>query len=149
MLIAKGTAVMVKLVGERGRRALPGAMLHDPTGRAWPKCSLLVTSFKKTDAPVDDGDASDYFGRRYEQRKGEVVLPPKALGEWTEVGQVEKLFYVRGGLSHPGGYFHDVGKRTLWNLFRSGKATLYKHGRVHRIELSKGCVADSRGVVYP
>lgn len=142
--------VAVKLVGVRKRVYLPGAGLHDETGRYWPKCSVLISSFNKLDTPVDPNDeAADYFGADFETLEGRVTLPPKAISEWKEVGEIEVLFYVRDGLYAPGGYHHAIGKRRMWNLWRSGEAFLYRYGGAHRVELGKGCIVDSRGVVHP
>lgn len=142
--------VAVKLAGKRKRIYLPGAGLHDETGRYWPKCSVLVSSFNKLDTPVDPNDeAADYFGADFETLEGRMKLPPRAISEWTEVGEIKVIYYVRDGDYAPGGYHHKIGVRRLWNLWQTGKSFLYRRGRAHRVELGAGCIVDSRGVVKP
>lgn len=154
MLIAKGRNVRF-LMKEGGTVHGVGAMLHDPDGRAWPKCSLLVMPFRKTSqrATEDqmDGDAKHYLGRTYEGRLGSVSLPPKALGGWDRVGLVEEIQYFRTGVKAPGGFFHPFGKRGFWGrLFKKGKLpTLYKRGNACRLELHSGCIVDDRGIAFP
>lgn len=157
MLIDKGEEVGFVLTDGRTIDApkLAG-MLHDPSGRSWPKCSLLVMSYRRSTKPATDkqlsGESRDYFGRDYEACVSMIDTPPKAIGEWKFVGEVKRLYYWRPG-RHQGTYKHDINKPRvllrLMFLFRGEmKARLYRRGRVYRLELDK-CHLDDRGVVRP
>jgi hypothetical protein len=144
MLIAKGYTVLFVL--SSGRTAKPAAsygLLHDPSGRDWPACSGLVAPFSKGGDEVENSEARKYFG--HTAREGKAVLPPRSLSAWTKVGVVDEVLYTRtrpGHLpaSHRGTYYHPIEK---------GTATLYRRGRLYRVELGRGCVWNERGVVRP
>lgn len=151
MLIAKGSNVRFKLEEGGGVHA-SGSMLHDPSGSSWPACSLLFAGFKREGkAPSrEDRSAKHYLGREYDLLQGSIALPTKELSAWTEVGAVERIEYRRPGTKAPGSYFHNFGERRLAGLFRKGKLpTLYKLGRMLRLELRRGCTVDDRGIVTP
>lgn len=158
-LIAKGDNVLFEM--HDGRDVEPparAAILHDPEGVVWPKCSLLIADFDETrgggsyDAS-DDSDAKDYFGKRFKLRVGTVETPPQDICQWHRVGAVRRIFYERWGDKYPGDYKHIFGKRSLASLFRSGEAVLYSRGtgrnRVWRLELPEWCHLDDRGLVAP
>ncbi len=157
MLIDKGEDVGFLLEDGREINAPKSAgMLHDPTGRAWPKCSLLVMSYRRSSKAADDKqigrDARNYFGRDYEIGVSMIDTPPKALSQWTYVGDVQRVYYWRPG-RHQGSYRHDINKPKglvkLLFLFRGKmKARLYRRGRTYRLELDK-CHLDDRGLVRP
>jgi len=144
MLIAKG--YKVTLVLEAGRRvAAPAsyALLHDPAGRDWPRCSALVAPFRKGGGQIENSEAKSYFGS--DPRAGSVTMPARSLSGWRRVGAVEQILYSRrrpGNLpaSHKADYEHP---------FKEGKATLYRRGRLLRVELGPGCVWNWRGFVTP
>lgn len=147
MLIARGHDVSFVMADGRDIE-VSGALLHDSSGKAWPKCSALIATFKRGPAVEMDAESKDYFGRGYDAHEGRVELPPRDLKAWKLVGEVKKIFYERTGRHH-GLFQHEMGKRRLWAFFKSGKATLYRLGRAYRLELGKGCIWDSRGLVFP
>jgi hypothetical protein len=144
MLIAKGYKVTVVL--ESGRHVTAPAayaLLHDPAGRDWPRCSALVAPFRKGGGEIRNREAESYFGSR--PREGSVSVPPRALSVWRRVGAAVQILYSRrrpGNLpaAHKADYEHP---------FKEGKATLYRRGRELRIELGRGCVWNWRGFVTP
>ena len=138
MLIAKGYAPSFKLdTGKTVRAPRGAALLHDPTGRAWPSCSGLVLTFAKSGKETKDSAAEEYLGRA--PKLGEATVPPKALSGWQRVGEVEVVNYRRIG-NHAASYYHPI---------EGGKAVLYRRGRALRIELGSGCVWNWRGIVTP
>jgi hypothetical protein len=156
MLICKGNTVSCLVEGRRVRCA--GSMLHDPTGRHWPKHSLLIGKFQKgSEEPTEEqyrGAPRDYLGRGYRARVGSVDLPPKRLSEWEEIGPVAEIFYTRPGTSNPGRFRHAFNKPhgvslVVFPFKGKGKATLRKCGRFHRLDMSRGALIDSRGLVWP
>lgn len=153
MLVDKGHRVWMKL--DDGREVVTrGAMLHDEAGRSWPSSSILFIPFQKLGTLASDAQAKGaprhYLGREHEVRVGRVELPPRSRSEWTEVGPVKRIEYVRGGTRAPGGFYHNFGERRLAGLFRSGKhPVLYKCGHAYRLELGAKSIADSRGIVFP
>ena len=154
-LIAKADALLFEMAdGFDIAPPLRDYLLHDPDGEVWPKCSLLVGSFKKGRGVVeDDAKAKAYFGRQYTMHEGRIELPPRSLNEWSSLGEVERIFYERKGTRAPGRYKHPFGKSLvgrLLSLFRGkDKATLYENGRWLRLELPKGCVVNDLGFVHP
>jgi hypothetical protein len=128
-------------------------MLHDPSGKSWPACSLLIVGFDRRGRVATDderkGAPKEYLGRKYEPRIGSVELPPRSLSEWSSLGEIETIYYVRPGTKAPGKYFHDFGKRRLRAFFKKGKATLYRRGSAYRVELGRGCIAHHDGIVFP
>ena len=155
-LIAKGFDVLFEM--HDGRDVLPhpeAAMLHDPEGSLWPKCSLLVMRFTHSDAPydADDSEAVDYFGKGHELHRGVVDTPPSDLCQWHRVGFVRRIWYYRDGTRYPGDFKHTFGKRSLASLFRSGDAVLYSRGtgkeKAYRLELPEWCRLDDRGILAP
>jgi len=156
MLIEKGKKVVfVMKDGPQVRPPAKAAMLHDPTGRLWKKNSILVCDYERAirDATDDErkGWPKDYLGYSYDARVGRVRLPPKALGPWTKVGEVEEIKYVRGGTKRPGGYHHPFNKGSSFAVFVKGKkaVTLYKYGSCYRLEMPPGAILDARGIVWP
>jgi hypothetical protein len=139
------------------KRAL---MCFDNEGVAWPKCSVLVASLKLRDTrPLEDdeynGAPKDWLGRSYDPNVSTVTLPPKSLSQWTEVGELKRIYYHRFGTKLPGPYKHDINKprgfyRLLWLFKGKMKARLFRLGRerVYRVELDE-CVLDGRGIVRP
>lgn len=151
-LIAKGTEVLFEM--HDGRDIEPRsryALLHDPDGVVWAKCSLLVMPFDRGGAPLsdDDADSRDYFGAAYVRKVGSVDTPPSDLTEWQEVGAVRRIYYYRDGVKYPGDFKHTFGKRSIASLFRSGEAVLHKRGSLYRLELPDWCSVDDRGIVAP
>ena len=153
MLLDKGSSVLCEMVDGSDRR-LSGGMLHDPSGKHWPKKSVLIASYRKGNREATDaemrGAPDDYLGKSYVGRIGEVTLPPKALSKWQRVGDVDRIYYTRRGHKRPGRYQHKFNKMSLTVLFKGkGKAVLYRCGRAYRLELPRGAIVDSRGFVYP
>lgn len=154
--IVKGTDVRFVLKG--GRRVVPPrsyGMIHDPTGRRWPRCSVLVTSFREGSrlaAPRETrGAPRDYFGRPYPVHVGSVNFP-RGTKLWTRVGAVERIFYWRTGdrPKVPGLFQHPFGLRRAEYLFAQGALpVLYRRGGAYRLEFARGCTIDDRGYVFP
>jgi hypothetical protein len=144
MLICKGFAVSFKLASGKTVKAPGGyGLLHDPGGKDWAKCSGLIAPFSKGGSEIDDAKAKDYFG--HTARGGELKLPPRSLGEWKKLGVVSEILYTRrrpGRLpaDHQDRYYHPIS---------NGTATLYRRGRMLRIELGPGCDWSYRGIVSP
>jgi hypothetical protein len=132
-------------------RKPPGPMLYDPSGRAWPSCSLLFASFTKGGLERDPpSDAVDFYGRRYEVHRGTISMPTRDLGAWRKIGPVEELEYTRPGTKAPGDFGHLFGKRRWQTLYKASCfPVLYVLGRAYRLELGRGCVVDERGIVHP
>jgi hypothetical protein len=138
MLIAKGYAPSFKMVeGGTIRGGRGAALLHDPTGRAWPSCSGFIIAFSKGGKETKDSAAEEYLGRA--PKLGEATVPPKALSSWKRVGEVETVNYRRIG-NHAASYYHPI---------EGGRAVLYRRGHALRIELGSGCVWNWRGIVKP
>ena len=144
MLTAKGYDVGFIL--KDGREVVPPksyAMLHDPTGSDWGKNSILVAPFRRTDRELESPDAESYFG--YVPRAGTVNLPPRAIGDWTPVGEVAEIDYWRPG-EHRGSYWHPF-KNGGWRF--ESKPRLYRLGGRYRLELGPGAKLNWRGFVWP
>jgi hypothetical protein len=152
VLICKGFAASFLMYGGETIKAPASyGLLHDPTGRDFSKCSGLVAPFSplsrtrpsKGGGEIDDGAARDYFG--HPAREGEIVLPPRALSAWKRVGVVAEIYYTRrrpGNLPtiHKDHYYHPV---------EGGRATLYRRGKLLRVELGGNCEWNVRGIVRP
>lgn len=150
MLIAKGFAVTFIMDDGRRIKAPAGyALLHDQDGTDFPRCSGFVMPFQHSarDPEVDNATARTYFG--HQPFRGSAAAPPRALSAWRRVGdlddmEVDEILYTRRRprslpVTHGARYFHPF----------KGRATLYRHGRLFRIELGAGCVWNARGVVTP
>jgi hypothetical protein len=153
-LLCKGTAVSFEM--QEGGTVVAGrakGMFHDPTGRDWAKCSLLIAPYRMEGYAEDDdvpGYARAYKGRNHRMRHVSLELPDKGLDGWSNEGQIKKLWYTRDGTKRPGRYYHPIGKKTVFSIFR-GKdaATLYQKGVYYRVQLGRACLLDDRGIVYP
>ncbi len=155
MLLCKGTNVVFKM--QEGGSHHAAAMLHDESGRAWSKNSLLCATFRKSsDEPTDaqyKGAAAAYFGDKYNARVGSVDIPPKELSAWEKLGEVKEILYTRRG-KNAGRFFHKFNSpkgvyRVIFAAKGNGKAILYRRGSSYRLELGKGSIADDRGIVFP
>jgi len=152
-VIAKGFAVSFDLTDGTAIDAPAAyAMLHDPTGRYWKRTSVLVAPFDKRGEEVEPSSAArDYLGRSWKTREGSVALPPKPLSAWRYEGEVECIWYRRHGAKYGGQRFkhrfNEPGLRKL--IYGSGRARLYSRGRLYRLELPRGAIADSRGFFWP
>jgi hypothetical protein len=149
MLIAKGYDIELRLASEGHKPIVRPpksyAMLHDPSGRDWPSCSVLITPFRKGRQDVEDALAEEYFG--YEPKAGAVIIPSRDLGNWKKWGEVAEIDYWRPG-EHRGDWWHPFGEG--WWIFPGGKLPLlYKQGRLLRMEFTEGCELSWRGFVYP
>jgi hypothetical protein len=161
MLIDKAEDVAFDLVDGR-KIAAPrrAGMMHDPDGKSWPACSLLVMSYRRGTKPATDeqfsGAPRNYFGRDYDASVSMISLPPKAIGDWKFVGDVKRVLYFRVGTKAPGGYHHDINKphglyRIVFLFKGKGEAFLYRRNRTYRLDLqpcSKAMI-DDRGLVWP
>jgi hypothetical protein len=153
-LVTKGTRVGFDMEDGQEINAPPGyGMLHDPTGKSWARCSLLIAPFRRGGLAQEDevpSYARAYLGRRYRPRIGDVVLPEKSLVGWDRLGRVSRIWYTRGGSKAPFRFQHPIGKKTIFSIFRGkDQATLYKKGRYYRVQLGRACVLDDRGIVHP
>jgi hypothetical protein len=153
-LIAKGRSCRFEMV-DGPDVSVSGGMLHDPSGKWWPKRSVLCGPFKaKIRKAADDeykGAAKHYLGSSHNASIGSVDTPPKALGEWDLVGDVEEIFYTRSGAKRPGRYRHKFNKGSSLATIIKGtkKVKLYRHNRFVRLELPPGAILDTRGFVWP
>jgi hypothetical protein len=150
-VIAKGFAVSFDMKnGDQIDAPAAFALLHDPSGRYWKKTSLLVAPFHKDGVDVDGSElAQDYLRR--DVKAGSIDLPPKPLSAWQPEGEIDCIYYRRNGARHGGQRFkHKFNEFSLDKLVRgSGKARLYSRGRLFRVELPRGAVADSDGLKWP
>lgn len=132
-----------------------GGMIHDPSGRAWPKNSVLCGPFRprvRAATPKEyRGWARDYLGTSHRPMVGIVDVPPRTLSEWTYLGEVERIYYTRIGAKRPGRYVHTFNKPSAFaTLVRgNGRVRLYRRGRFVRLELPRGAQLDARGYVWP
>lgn len=156
MLIVKGHAIDFDFTdGASLSVAASHAMMHDPTGHAWPRCSVLIAPYTRgTEAPQGESEsvrrARDYYGRSYPLHVGRVSLPARALSGWRRVGEVSRIYYKRPGHRRPGSYQHPMTERRKYVVFgKKGRATVYVRGRFVRLELPAGCMLDDRGYVWP
>lgn len=158
MLIKKGDqAYFIFEDGEHKINAPRGAaMIHDPSGRAWGKCSLLFMRFRHGGRNVTPaeyaGAPREYLGREYERRArvAPIELPPRGLAGWETLGRIKQIYYNRIGTRAPGKFQHPFGERSAQMLFRKGSLpTLYRGYQSMRLELHGGCIVDDRGIVWP
>lgn len=140
MFLCKGTRVRVKLTEGPGVSA--PALLHDPDGKAFPKCSVLLGPFARGKKPLKLGRKERlYFGSDYKGHEGRVRYPAHSSSSWTLVGEAVEILYTRPGSRAAGRgtrYFHEF-KRPV---------KVYKNGRFYRIDLPS-CILDDRGFVWP
>ena len=133
------------------------ALLFDGSGVDWPYCSVLIAPFRRDGkTAIPDHLARDWYGRSYDLKEGSVTKPPRDLKEWTEVGLALRIFYTRGsgrpGAKHEGDYEHVFGERGLFDVFTFSKKKLpsiYRRGRLLRLELGMSCSVTGRGFVDP
>lgn len=152
MLIAKGYGVVLKRDKKTFRP--PGAILHDPSGTDWPKCSVLIGSFTRGKrSEVSSKPAVEYFN--YVPRGGAFRLPARDLKAWKSLGEITYIEYTRPGDKEFEGesnlrYDHNFAKVGS-GFLTSGKhyPKLYRLGRLYRLELGAGCVINWRGFVSP
>jgi hypothetical protein len=162
MLMVKGTRVAFDLADGAEIDVRPGlGMMHDPDGKAWPRCSLLIGPFTKGRAmsspPSAWGAARQYYGRQYAVRQGEVNLPPRALSGWERLGPVTQIWYTRVGSKYRRSgerpdFRHEYNKPGLLTRMFKGKGrppVLYSRGEFLRLEMQAGCMLDARGIVFP
>ena len=147
MLLAKGWAVALTLEsGRKVRGAHGAALLHDESGRDWPKCSGLVMPVRKTKRPLSDSNAKRYFGNEYNVREAVVTLPTQQLSAWDLIGHVTQIDYSRLG-QYEDDFYHPF-SRTGW-IWKSPYPRLYRLDRKLRLDLGSGCVWNWRGIVTP
>lgn len=157
-LIAKGYRVALHPAGRSRRfKRLPAgyAILHDPSGKDWPRCSILIAPFTRSRIPnVDNKEAVEYFN--YEPMGGKFELPNKRLSEWEDLGEMDAITYIRPGDKEFEGednlsYGHEFTAEDGWFVFTKdiGYPRLYKRGRCYRLEFVNGCVINWRGFVFP
>jgi hypothetical protein len=153
VLVVKAHAVSFVMRG--GRRIKPPAtagLIHDENGQHWPRCSVLVMPYRPgTRRGQLTTAARRYFGAGYDARVSTLDLPPRDLGDWTELGAVERIFYTRAGAIFGGTRFQHKYKAGGWHFAFTGRraATLYRRGGAYRLELGAGCVVNRRGFVAP
>ena len=141
--IVKGRSTRFEMV-EGPDVTCAGGMIHDPSGRAWPRNSVLCGPFRpRVRAATSEeyrGWAKDYLGSSHRPMVGVVDTPPRALGGWDYMGEVEKIYYTRIGAKRPGRYVHTFNKPSaLATLVRGkGRVRLYRRGRFVRIDLPRG-----------
>jgi hypothetical protein len=153
MLVVKGRRIVVHLTA--GKKLYASAMMHDETGKQWPRTSVLLASFRKIGTPLDD---MTYFGEDYTPHEGVLEIQGelravKALSSWRLVGQAIEIDYDRKGGALKGvsekdyepfkknAYKHDFKKPVNVYRHRSGKAL--------RIELGPSARLNWKGFIYP
>ena len=142
MLIAKCYATALHLDGGGTIRPSGAALMHDPTGRHWPKTSCLIASFRRTGKPIQKptDEATAWATDPSMVKMGIANTPGRSLdGGWKFVGRVNRIDYTRHG-AHADKYTHE---------FKAPHPRLYRKGRVLRLELGRGAVFNWRGFVNP
>jgi hypothetical protein len=140
MLIAKCHALAFHTTDGRLIKPARGStLLHDPTGKSWPKTSCLITTFRKTGAAIEDPtDEEISWAKNPENvREGKVDIPPRTRG-WKEIGRVFSIDYTRYG-EHADWYEHEF-KRPV---------RLLQRGKAMRLELGRGAEFNWRGFLVP
>lgn len=151
-LVSKGHSCIFELKDGRDVKAT-GGMMHDPSGRSWPSRSVLIGPFRgnlrRAQPHEVDGAARHYLGNSHPAKIGLVNTPPKALGAWTYVGEVENIIYTRTGRRRPGRYQHPFNKSWVTIFTGKKRVRLYRRGRYYRLQLPRKAILDSRGYVVP
>jgi hypothetical protein len=148
-LINKGKNALFEMK-DGGEYRARGGMLHDPSGRYWPRNSVLFGPYRSGSAKADPHpEAEHYLARK--PREGSINTPSKSLADWEYLGNVERIFYTRTGNRKPGRYQHTFSKPgALATIVRGkGMAKLYRCGKFYRLQLPRGAMLDSRGYVWP
>jgi hypothetical protein len=153
-----GTGIRLHLHGKKRLLCPRGAMIHDPSGKHWPKCSLLIAPMgrggRKAKPEEYEGAPKHYLGRTYQAKIVELEFP-SASGDWETIGKIDRIDYVRGGTKAPGGFTHKMnaprGVYKVTHFLKGGRAdvTLRKSGSYYRLDFPRGCILDDRGIVYP
>jgi hypothetical protein len=160
MLVAK--VWRITLVLEDGRRIKPsGAGLHDSTGKDWPKNSVLIVPFQRSNDVLDhpDKESAQWSRTPSSVHVGSVDTPTKDIAQWERIGCVEKIDYTRYG-EHASNYTHSFdghgdkggdGPMASLLLFETGipHPVLYSLSGKYRMELPSGFVFNWRGFVWP
>jgi hypothetical protein len=141
MLIAKCYATALHLDGGGTVRPSGAALMHDPTGRHWPKTSCLIASFQRRGGPLKSptDEQKAWATDPAMVRMGVVETPSRTLEGWKFVGRVNRIDYTRHG-AHADKYTHE---------FKEPHPRLYRRGRVLRLELGRGAEFNWRGFVNP
>lgn len=157
-----GTGVRLHMVS--GGMVRPrGSMIYDPSGRDWPKCSLLIASrgkeVRKATPDEYEGAPKHFLGKNHVIQAARIDYPSKTVSDWEKIGLVKRVDYIRGGTKAPGGFRHSIHKprgvyrllHGVLNFVSGGKkpAVLRKRERFYRLDLPDGCIVDDRGIVYP
>jgi hypothetical protein len=141
MLIAKCYATSLH-VDEGGTvRPRGAALMHDPTGRHWPRTSCLIGTFKRTGKPIakPTDEASAWATDPAMVKMGMVHTPNRSLEGWKFIGRVNRIDYTRHG-AHADMFTHE---------FKDPHPRLYRKGHVLRLELGRGAEFNWRGFVKP
>jgi hypothetical protein len=160
MLIAKCYALALHL--KDGRTVRPGGvLLHDPSGKCWPRTSCLITTFRKTGRPLESPTDEEIAWARDPKsvREGFAFVPAaRSMSSWSRVGEVVEIDYKRVG-EYQDLYVHEF-KRPVslyvssftypQSITKVDKAwELYKKQRTYRIELGPKAEFNWRGFVSP
>lgn len=153
MILLKGTHVRIVLEDGGSLRFAPSyGLMHDPDGKAWPRCSLLVGPYLVSERRLEPTPAMRaYFGRRAIVYDGRVDLPPRPLRDWRLLGLASKgrIYYWRGGTRYPGPFRHRFNRGWAAVLLGDKRVQVYRRGRFVRLEMPDGCTIDDRGLVRP
>lgn len=157
MLIAKGYECHLFVGSREYSPPASYAMLHDPDGVDWPSDSILFARFSKDREEISYDPAEDYFGDG--PLGGSIQLPPRDLSRWSQIGPVKKIEYTRlrpHGMpaKYQGDYYHMFdGSEGLLSLltflFTDIEPSLYRKGRLYRMELPNWASLDDRGFIWP
>jgi hypothetical protein len=147
----KGTHVMFDMAeGTRIKCPARDGMIHDPTGRAWPRCRVLVGPFRRSRREIEPTkEMVKYYGKDYRPTAATVTLP---RGEKkTKLGEVVMIYYLRLGTRAPYGFHHPFKNESkfLGAVLRRHPAHLYEVGNFYELVLPDGCIVDDRGYVFP
>jgi len=149
MLIAKGYEVACRIDGGILRAPQSYGMMHDSSGKDFPKDMVLVAPFQRERRTVSDDEASRYFG--YTPRAGVVRLPSRNLRSWNRIGEVSAIDYRRPG-TEGGDYRHEFAAGDaggLYWLFPGTKPMLFHQRRMLLLHFTDGVILNWRGFVWP
>jgi hypothetical protein len=147
MLIAKCSRVAFIVDGKRVAAPKGATLLHDPSGRYWPKQSCLIASFSRDgdvlENPTDEEIA--WATNPDAVKVGSAETPSKSLSGWDIIGRVERIDYTRRGV-YADDYEHDFEEGWLQT---KPLPTLRRLGRYMRlgIALEQGRQFNWRGFI--
>jgi hypothetical protein len=123
-------------------------LIHDPTGRGWPKNSLLIGPFTKTGRMIEDpsDDLQEWFGSEYETKEGDIHFPPRE--GWTDKERTHAIWYTRSGGAPYGRqpFVHHIKKRSFPFFGKKIAVWVSSRGDWLRVDFPQGLKVSWRGI---